>query len=139
MFSISRSNRRNNHQFPAPPRFAALTDLFILLMIGGGTLLVFPAMTAVQPEQVAIYRDDHLLATYPLDTDRTIPVTGILGPMEITIKNGAVSVTGATCPHGICRKTGSITNPRSQIVCAPNHILIMITSSRNDTLDAIVR
>ena len=139
MFSISRSNRQNNPQLPPHPRFASFADLIILLIVGAGTILGFPAMTALKPENVSIYRDNHLIATYPLDTDRTISVKGIRGPVELTIKNGSVAVTEADCPHGICRKTGSIRNPRSQIVCAPNHILITITSSGDDTLDAIVR
>lgn len=139
MFSISRTNRQNNPELTAPPRRTGVADLFILLIVGVVTVVTFPAISSMKAGSVTIFRDNRPVATYPLDTDRIIPVTGVHGPMEITIRDGAVSVTSADCPHGICRKSGSIRNPHSQIVCAPNHILIMITSPGNDTLDAIVR
>lgn len=139
MFSISRTKRHDNPQFPSPPRFLAATDLLIILGIGLLSYAAFPALSSLQPNEVHIYRDNHLVATYPLATDRTLRVAGALDTMVIAIEKGSVSVIKADCPHGICRKTGAIRNPHAQIVCAPNHVLITLTSSESDSLDAIVR
>jgi hypothetical protein len=139
MFSISPSEPHDNPEVAAPPRVASFTDVIIILLISAGTVLTFPALSRTKPENVAIFKDNRLIATYPLSTDRTVSVAGILGTLEITIKNRSASITHAECPHGICKKSGSIRTPHSQIVCAPNHIVVTITSSQNDTLDAIVR
>lgn len=139
MFSISPSKSQNNPEVTTPPRLIAVADLILLLLITAGTTLTFPILSRVKPETVAVFKDNRLMGTYPLDVDRTVTVAGARGNVEVTIKNGAACITHADCPHGICKKSGSIRTPHAQIVCAPNHILITITSSRNDTLDAIVR
>ena len=139
MYSISQSGRQSNPLRNKPPRWAAIADIFIILIVLTVTLLTFPAISAIKPVNIAIYRDNRLIATYPLSVDRVISVPGSHGTMEITIKNGSASVTRSDCPHRICMKSGSIKKPYSQIVCAPNHILITVTSTGNDTLDAIAR
>lgn len=139
MFSISRTKQHDNPQFPPPPRILAAIDLFIILVIGVLSYAAFPALSSLQPDEVSVYRDNKIVATYPLATDRTLRVSGELDTMVIAIENGSVSVIKADCPHGICQKTGAIRTPHAQIICAPNHILITITSSESDSLDAIVR
>ncbi|MBN1578369.1 MAG: NusG domain II-containing protein [Chitinispirillaceae bacterium] len=123
----------------SPPRGFFWVDAFIILLVLTGTALTLPAFRALTPDRVAIFRDNRQIAVYPLAENRVITVDGVIGPVEVVIKNGAVSITRSTCPHGICMKSGPIRRPRAQIVCAPNHILVTVTSSGNDTLDAIVR
>lgn len=131
---------------PAPPggdarRLLSFTwvDALIILIISAAAALTLPAFRTLTPDNVAIFKENRLIATYPLEENRNVIVKGFKGPVEVLIKNRMVSVIRSTCPHQICVKSGRISRPHAQIVCAPNHILVTITSSENDTLDAIVR
>jgi hypothetical protein len=65
----------------------------------------------------------------------------MLGPVEVSIKNGTVEIQKSSCNHQICVRTGAISNQYGQIVCAPNHILICIKSTEGKHLqpDAIAQ
>lgn len=141
MGRIQSSNTGNKEKIPKPGRLKRFTwiDAFIILLVITGTILTIPTLGNHTPKTLAVYHNNHTVATYPLTSDRTFSVNGTLGKITVSIENGAVSVIEATCPLGICKKSGKIRHPHSQIVCAPNHIVISINSSTPDTIDAIVR
>lgn len=91
------------------------------------------------PETVIVFRDDKIIARYPLREDKIFYVNGEIGKVKISIKDETVRVIESTCPHKICVKTGKIKRSNSQIVCAPNHIMVVIKSSKKDNIDAISR
>ena len=122
-----------------PLRRFIWTDALIIVLIAASSALTISAFRNLAPDKVAIFRENRQIATYPLTEDRMVTVEGANGPVEIDIRNRTVSIVRADCPHGICIKTGSIGRPYRQIVCAPNHILVTITSSADDSLDAIVK
>jgi hypothetical protein len=122
-----------------PLRLFAWVDALIITLILTGTSLSLPAFHTLAPDRVVIYKENSQIATYPLENDRTFSINGVHGPVEISIKNRSVSIAHSTCPHGICMKAGSISRPHAQIVCAPNHIMLTITSSAEDSIDAIAR
>ena len=115
------------------------TDALVILLVATGSAFTLPAFERLSPDKVVIFRENRRIAAYPLTENRTVTVKGAIGPVEIVIRNRAVSISHADCPHGICMKTGAIRRPHRQIVCAPNHILVTITSSADDSLDAIVK
>ncbi len=135
---IGMLQRKDTARTPPLRRFVWV-DALIITLILTGTALTLPAFHTLTPDSVVIFSENRRIATYPLDKDRTFSVNGMNGPVEIVIKNRSVSITHSNCPHGICMKTGSIGRPHAQIVCAPNHIMATITSSTNDTIDAIAR
>lgn len=139
MSSISQTSPEHNREVPSTLYRFKWGDGILILLVLAATTLTFPAFGTLTPSCTEVFMDNKLIATYPLDQDRTFTVNGRSGPVRITIKNHAVSVEHATCPRGICRKTGSVSKPHTQIVCAPNHILVTITSNRPDTLDAVAR
>ena len=120
-------------------RYFGWIDIVVILFIVTGTIITIPILGNHTPSTVTIHHNNRILATYPLGSDRTFPVNGSRGQMTITIKNGGVTVSQADCPLGICEKTGEIRHPHSQIVCAPNQVIITINSSSPDTLDAIAK
>jgi hypothetical protein len=139
MHSISQSPDKLNRELSENlPRFRWLDSLLIVILIAGAAL-TFPTFNAAAPSIVTVYRDNDIIATYPLNEDRTFEVTGRNGPVRISIRANAVSIDHANCPHGICMKTGAVNRPNAQIVCAPNHIIVTTTSNRTDTPDAVAR
>lgn len=139
MNSISQSPGHLNQEMILPVYRFRWCDAVIILMILSASLFSLPTLQALSPDTVSIFRENRLIATYPLNRDDTISVPGARGPVEIVIRNGKVAVSRANCPHGICMKTGAVNAPHAQIICAPNHILVTITSSAPDTIDAVAR
>jgi hypothetical protein len=119
--------------------FRILDGLLMLLALVAAVLFV-PMARGGAPETVTVYRDDVLVAQYPLDHDGTFRVRGQTGPVEITIADGAVRVSRSTCPRQICVRSGTISHARQEIICAPNHLTVSIRSpSERGDLDAVAR
>jgi hypothetical protein len=133
------SFKGKNSPVPESLRLFGWIDSGIIALLIAVFLLTLPALQSITPDKVVIYKENDIVATYPLDTDREVTIQGTIGPLTIAIKHHAVSVIHADCPQGICQKSGSISKPDAQIVCAPNHIVITITSTAKDTLDGIAR
>lgn len=137
--SIPQKPSPDNQNIPLQIRYFGVADLVIIVLLLAGILCALPALSALSPTTVSIYRDNNLIARYPLDTDRTFSVTGYVGMVTVAIKDHTVSIIKASCPHQICIQSGKISTAHAQIVCAPNHLLITIASPSSGTLDAIVR
>jgi hypothetical protein len=86
----------------------------------------------MQPQTVVIFRDNQQIAEYPLNTVKRIPVQGVSTHMIISISNGKVAVESSACPQQVCVRAGAISLPFQQLVCAPNHILIEIRSTKKE-------
>lgn len=136
-------NNRNNYFIPEYQikRFQWGDGIIIAFMLTAIVLSFKLFSTVGSSSTVFIYRDNTVIAQYPLSEERVISVNGKLGNVEVSIKNRSVGVTKSTCDHQICVRYGAITNKYGQIVCAPNHILICIRSGNNNKtgIDAIAR
>jgi len=120
-------------------RFGPL-DAAIILLLAAVAAAFIPAMRASAPSTVVVRKDNTVLARYPIDRDVTFIVKGKEGPLSIDIADKGVAVMHATCKNQVCVRTGRIRRPFQQIICAPNHVIIEITSSQAaDTIDAIVQ
>lgn len=76
--------------------------------------------------------------TFPINTDRTIPVKGIYWDSVVEIKDKRVRIKEALCPNRICVKQGWIS--KGVIVCLPNKIVVFVRGKGNNhkkELDAI--
>jgi hypothetical protein len=111
---------------------AALIAIIISIGIASARLIA-----DAQPDTVRIYRDNALAAEYPLEEDRVVTVAGEIGPMRIHIHDARVRIQTSRCPRQICVLSGAITKPGQQLICAPNHVLIMINAAEEESLDAI--
>jgi hypothetical protein len=121
-----------------PPRTFTAVDAMIAAAMICGAAAAFAAATAVLPDRVAVYRQNTIIAEYPLKDDVSFTVNGKIGPVGIEIKNGAASITHATCPKGICAAAGAANSPNIQLICAPNNIMVKIVStSGNGGVDGV--
>lgn len=134
------NNPKKQYVFEKIRTFTVLDFLLILLAIGGAVSSI-PIIQANQPSTVAIYKDNTLYAEYPLNEEREFLIKGHEGPMIIKIHNSHISVSSSTCRKQICVKSGAISKPFQQLVCAPNHVLIEIRSPKKaeERIDAITR
>jgi len=114
-----------------PPRTLTAVDAIIAAAMICGAIAAFAAATTIRPDRIAIYRQNTIIAEYPLKDDISFTVNGKIGPVNIEIKNGAATITHATCPKGICTTAGATSNPNIQLICAPNNIMVKILSAGN--------
>lgn len=116
-------------------------DVALIIVFIVAAVYSFPVLYAHQPATVAVYKDNTLYAEYPLSEDREFSLNGYEGPMTIRIQNGHVFVHSSTCRKQICVKSGKISKPFRQIICAPNHVLIEIHSHKKteEKIDAITQ
>lgn len=116
-------------------------DIIVILILLTGCALSIPLLSANTPQIVDIYKDNNLVATYPLASDNIVSIKGINDTMVIAIENAGVEVIDVHCPHKLCMKSGRITQQGQQIVCAPNHILVVISGNPNheEVPDGIAR
>lgn len=133
---------QNNYFIPAAKLKAfCWGDAVLIIVLIVATAFSFRLFEGTGTPTVFIYRDNTVLAQYPLSDEKKVSVQGKIGDVEISIKNGAVKIGRSSCSHQICVRTGAITNSYGQVVCAPNHILVCIRSreSKRLELDAIAR
>jgi len=121
-------------------RTFGIADIFIVIAMIAAMFAVFPLFKSGLPDSVVVFRNNSLVAEYPLDIDTKFFVNGKNGPVGIEIVNKEVRIAHVNCPHQICRRTGPISQTFGQLVCAPNNILVEIRSSkstRNKSVDGI--
>jgi hypothetical protein len=115
-------------------------DIVIILLLAAAAVAFIPAMRASAPSTIVVREDSRIVASYPLDHNVSFTVRGREGPLSISIAQKSVSVVHATCKNQVCVRSGRISRPFQQIICAPNHVIIEITSSTAaDTIDAILQ
>ena len=109
--------------------FAAL----LLICTGFSISLLLPGDAATHAE---IISDGTLLQTLDLRIDREFQVSvGGVGYNLLTVKDGKIAVTEASCPDHYCMHRGYC-NSGADIVCLPNRLVIRFVGEQ--AIDAIV-
>ena len=112
--------------------------LFIAL-IACSLVGIFIAQEAIpEGSHVTVEIDGLPAYTFPLHTDRSVPIVTQNGSMLIEIKDERVRVRESDCPKKICVNQGWIA--KGAIICLPNKTVILVGHSLSDSekdLDAI--
>ena len=98
-----------------------LIVLVLALCLGLSLFLLKPGVPATHAE---IFSNGQLLQTVDLRIDREFTVTTESGGTNVvTVKDGKIAVTQATCPDHYCMKRG-FCHSGADIVCLPNRLVI---------------
>lgn len=127
---------RSSHEYPR--LFTPLDALLIGALLYAGIAFI-PFAASHVPSSAVVYRDNRIVAEYPLSQPVEFFIAGENGGITVRISDNAVSVVSSQCPRQICRHSSAIRRPFEQIVCVPNHLLIEIRSGGRRDLDAIAR
>lgn len=84
-----------------------------------------------------VYSDGKLIRTATLSANATFTVEYNGGYNTIEVKNGAISVTEASCPDEVCIATGEISHGAVPIICLPNRLEIIVKSA-DDSIDIVI-
>lgn len=86
--------------------------------------------------EVRIEVNGELKYTFPLNTDKTVELSGVIGRTTVEIKSGKVRIKDAPCTNKICIHEGWI--DRGSIVCLPNKVVVTVSApDKNRGPDAI--
>lgn len=103
--------------------------------LAAAVLLQLPGKRGVSIE---IYQQGALLHTLPLDTPTQLTIAAPNGGSNtITVENGAVCVSHASCPDQVCVNQGWVDSGAVPIVCLPNQLVIQIKGGEQ-TVDTAV-
>lgn len=91
-------------------------------------------------DMVEIYQDSVLIYSLPLDEDQTIRIPSENGGYNVvTIEQGKVWVSEASCSDQVCVRHGPTCETKDPIVCLPNKLVVQVSSSDKEPLDAVTQ
>ena len=92
----------------------------LLACAGLSIWLLLPGEPAAQAE---VWLDGELYQTVELNKEQEFTVEGPYGTNTVTVRDGKVAVTAASCPDHYCIERG-FCDGGAQIVCLPNRLVI---------------
>lgn len=115
-----------------------LADKILLLICVFLSFYSFVYVKEAMPKgnEVRIEVDGKLRYTLPLNADKTVEFSGVIGKTTVEIKGGKVRMKEAPCTNKICIHEGWIES--GSIVCLPNKVIVTISGPQTGrTTDAI--
>ena len=85
--------------------------------------LSMPAFRGETASRAEIVSNGHVVRTVDLEIDQSFTVETDGGYNVVTVKDGKIAVTEASCPDHYCMARG-FCNSGAQIVCLPNKLVI---------------
>lgn len=113
------------------------TKLWIGLLSGVLAVCLGLSLWLLQPGEAAaveVWSEGRLLYSLPLSEDRSVTVETAKGTNVVTVKNGQVAVTEASCPDKYCMDRGFCSGG-GQIVCLPNRLVLKFVGEK--AVDAV--
>ena len=109
----------------------------LVIALAVAVLLCYLPGNKEPASQAEIYLNGQRIQTVDLRVDQTFEICDRYRN-EITVKDGAIAVTGSDCPGGDCVHSGSISAPGRVLVCLPNGLEIRVIADEAD-VDFVVR
>ena len=109
--------------------------LFATLLVACIALSIPLLLPSEDASHAEILVDGKLVRTVPLSVSQQFTLTTHNGGSNtITVQDGAIAVTEATCPDHYCMHRGFCSGG-TQIVCLPNRLVIRFTGTQE--VDAV--
>ena len=114
-------------------KWILLIGVLLVLSIGLSAWFLMPRKAATHAQ---ILSGGKVLKTVDLGIDQEFTVPSADGGYNIvTVHQGAIAVTDATCPDHYCMKRGFCVSG-TDIVCLPNRLVIRFTGEQE--IDAVI-
>ena len=107
--------------------FSAIDCIIIATLLVAIVLCLVFTLPTAKGDYVIIFHEGKEIGRYLLKNDNTISI--IENKMTVIIKNGNCYVKESDCKNQICVDTGKISKAGERIVCTPNKVTIIISSS----------
>lgn len=111
--------------------------LMISIVIIGLISAVYISLAKTKGDKVEIKVNNRIYGTYSLYIDRTVVVEGKNSKNIVTIKDGSVKMSSASCKNQICVHHSPISKAGESIICLPNKVIVRIKGSSSKGVDAV--
>ncbi len=111
--------------------------LMVSIVIIGLISAVYLSLAKTKGDKVEIKVDNRIYGTYSLYADRTIVVGGKNSKNIVTIEEGSVKMSSASCKNQICVHHSPISRAGESIICLPNRVIVRIKGSSSKGVDAV--
>ena len=126
----------------ADRRRPAWGDGLVALLVG---LAAAALLFALRPESgnfltASVVLEGETIATYDLSAltgPVELEVEGAAYPLTVRAEPGRICIAESSCPGRDCVHTGWVSRAGGQIVCLPNRLVISLTGSGSDEIDAV--
>ena len=98
----------------------------VLALAGALALVLFCRIGSAGDLTVEVYQDGRLIRQLPLRENASFTVSGAY-VNTVTVENGTVRVSEASCPGRDCVHSGAISRAGQSIICLPNKLEIRIS------------
>ena len=117
---------------PKSTRFwLAVLGVLLLAAVAGLAVLSAHRQTGAE---VQVVQNGEIVDTFPLGKDQTHRYEAANGGYNIvTVREGKVSVSEASCPDQICVRHGPTDQTADPIVCLPNRLVVQVLSPGEET------
>lgn len=114
------------------------TKYWILIFFGAFVVCAILSLLLFFPSQAAsyaqIWSEGTLIQTVSLQVDGSYVIESSNGSNTVTVEDGTICVSDATCPNHDCMKRGKCSGGRD-IICLPNQLVIKFITA--DAPDAV--
>lgn len=120
-------------------RFSFADVLVMLSVLLIASLLLFGSFRSSGNDSSdlrLVIRTQSEVLSYPLSSDRTIPVASGGYTLTVEIRDGRARVRETDCPDKICQRTGWISRKGETVICAPAAVRLTVTDPKGGADDA---
>ena len=120
-------------------RFSFADVLVMLSVLLIASLLLFGSFRSSGNDSSdlrLVIRTQSEVLSYPLSSDRTIPVASGGYTLTVEIRDGRARVSDSNCPDKICQRTGWISRKGETVICAPAAVRLTVTDPKGGADDA---
>jgi hypothetical protein len=103
-----------------------------ILLVGGilafGCILgLVVLLTSKDGNLVQVRVDGTIIESFQMNENLTYNIDGVNGGTNLLIiQDGEVWIDKATCPDGLCKNTGKVSQVGQSIICLPNKVVVEI-------------
>lgn len=108
-----------------------------VLALAGAMLAFFALRASGDTLYAEVWQNDELIERVPL-TDSTDKTIDLDGHNVIVLHGKTAEIQSADCPDQVCVRTGRLTRAGQVAVCLPNRVILKLTGTSTDGIDAIV-
>lgn len=113
---------------PADILFGAVSVILIIV-----SLLMISDRGGTGANAVIKVKDSEYI--YPLNKDRELLLTGVLGDAHLTIKDNYIEFNNSPCRDKICIHMGKAASDGDYLACLPNRIIVTVEGGEAGTTD----
>lgn len=109
--------------------FDIILSLISLIMI---ILFTSKSLTNNEDNSFITVKVDKKNYIYPVDKDRTLTFSGILGDTKVKIEGGKAAIIESPCRNHTCIEMGEIDKNGESAACLPNRVIVTVEGGESE-------